>query len=59
LLNPIAANEFNLNLSRYIDTFQEEEEIDLSVVQEEIRRIEEKLSNVQKELRHYLNELNL
>ena len=32
----IAANDYNLNIPRYVDTFEQEEEIDIAAVQMEI-----------------------
>ena len=40
----IEENDFNLNIPRYVDTFEEEEEIDIDAVQLEIDRLEEELS---------------
>jgi type I restriction enzyme M protein len=55
----IEENEFNLNIPRYVDTFEEEEEIDIVTVQEDIRAIETELAEIQKELNKYLEELGL
>ncbi len=51
--------EFNLNIPRYVDTFEEEEEIDISVVQQEIAGIEDELVEVQAQIAGYLKELGL
>lgn len=53
----IAENEFNLNIPRYVDTFEEEPEVDLVAVQKEIDRLEEELKGVQEEMRRHLKEL--
>ena len=37
-LEEIAENDFNLNIPRYVDTFEEEEEIDIAAVQKEIEQ---------------------
>ena len=50
-------NEFNLNIPRYVDTFEEEAEIDIGKVQAEIDKIETELVVVQKQMKKYLNEL--
>ena len=55
----IEENEFNLNISRYVDTFEEEEEIDVREVQMEIDGLEKELAAVQKEMTEYLKELGL
>lgn len=55
----IAENEFNLNIPRYVDTFEEEAEVDIAAVQKEIETLEDELKDVQKEMDNYLKELNL
>jgi len=55
----IQENEFNLNIPRYVDTFEEEEEIDIKAVQEEISKLEAELISTRKEMAHYLKELGL
>lgn len=51
--------EFNLNIPRYVDTFEEEEEIDIAAVQKEIEGLESKLVETRKEMSRYLKELGL
>lgn len=58
-LSEIQEAEFNLNIPRYVDTFEEEEDIDIAEVQKEIRAIEAELAKTQKELNKYLKELGL
>lgn len=58
-LEEIREAEFNLNIPRYVDTFEEEEEIDIPAVQKEIQEIEAELAQTQKELNQYLKELGL
>ena len=36
----IQENEFNLNIPRYVDTLEEEAEVDIAAVQVEIDRLE-------------------
>ena len=55
----IRENDFNLNIPRYVDTFEEEEAIDIGVVQAEIDSLEEELSKVKFRLVGYLEELGL
>ena len=55
----IEENEFNLNIPRYVDTFEEEPEIDITAVQKEIEELEKELAKVQKKMAEYLKELNL
>ena len=53
-LAEIQENDFNLNIPRYVDTFEEEAEIDIVAVQLEIERLEEELKNVQQEMKSQL-----
>ena len=53
----IKENDFNLNIPRYVDTFEEEEEIDIRAVQEEINEIDAELAVVQEQMAGYLKEL--
>ena len=55
----IKENEFNLNIPRYVDTFEEEEEIDIRAVQTRIDELEKELVDVKKEMQKYLNELGI
>ncbi len=55
----IQENEFNLNIPRYVDTFEEEPEIDIPAVQKEIDELEMQLADVQKQMAAYLDELGL
>src|SRR5690606_10207280 len=43
-LQELADNDFNLNIPRYVDTFEEEEEIDVAAVEKEIERLEGELT---------------
>jgi type I restriction enzyme M protein len=53
----IAENDFNLNIPRYVDTFEEEAEIDIVAVQSEIDSLEAELAEVQAKMKAYLKEL--
>ena len=53
----IDENDFNLNIPRYVDTFEEEAEVDITAVQKEIETLEGELKTVQKEMKKYLKEL--
>ncbi|MBF0362757.1 MAG: type I restriction-modification system subunit M [Oligoflexia bacterium] len=56
-LKEIKENDFNLNIPRYVDTFEEEAEIDIKAVQAEINKLEAELVVVQGEMKKYLKEL--
>jgi type I restriction enzyme M protein len=55
----IAENDFNLNIPRYVETFEAEEEIDIAALQLEIAKIEGELSSVRKKMAGYLKELGV
>ena len=55
----IRENEYNLNIPRYVDTFEEEELIDIDEVRANIASIEEELKVVQEQMDRYLRELGL
>lgn len=57
MLEEIREADFNLNIPRYVDTFEEEEEIDIWAVQAEIKEIEAELKEVQDQMADYLKEL--
>ncbi|MBB5469390.1 type I restriction enzyme M protein [Paraburkholderia sp. CI2] len=53
----IAENEFNLNIPRYVDTFEEDVEIDLMVVRKEREQIKAELASLEAQMAAYLHEL--
>ena len=55
----IKENEYNLNIPRYVDTFEEEEIIDIDVVNAEIADLKVKIAEVEKQMAKYLEELGL
>lgn len=55
----IAENGYNLNIPRYVDTFEPEEEIDVAAVQKDIDRIEAELVEVRAKMTGYLKELGV
>jgi type I restriction enzyme M protein len=55
----IAENDFNLNIPRYVDTFEAEEAIDIATLQRDINRIEQELAEVRTKMAAYLRELGV
>ena len=55
----IAANDYNLNIPRYVDTFEAEDQIDLPAVNAEIAALETQLADVKSRMADYLRELGL
>ncbi len=58
-LAEIIANDYNLNISRYISTAMQEEEIDLHAVNAELVEIEQKIVDAARKHNAYLQELGL
>ncbi|MFQ2092477.1 type I restriction-modification system subunit M [Aeromonas taiwanensis] len=56
-LQEIKDNDYNLNIPRYVDTFEEEEEIDLLAVRAEREQLKAQLSELETEMAKYLEEL--
>lgn len=58
-MDEIKANNYNLNIPRYVDTSDTEEEIDLSAVMENIKDIDKEISSVAAELKKSFDELGI
>ena len=58
-LEEIAENDYNLNIPRYVDTFEEEEPIDLERVQKDLNQIDDEIVEVEQEINSYLKELGV
>ncbi len=58
-LDEIRENAFNLNIPRYVDTFEEEEPIDIKAVQEDIITINKEINSIENELLEFFDELGL
>ena len=56
-LDEITENDFNLNIPRYVDTFEEEAEIDLVAVRTERLQLKSELEALEGEMKGYLEEL--
>ena len=55
----IKENDFNLNIPRYIDTFEDEEKVDMKLVSSEIINLEKEIINIKDNISKYLNDLEL
>ena len=58
-LKEIEENDYNLNIPRYVDTFEEEEEIDIKAVMAEIKELEAKRTELDAQIEIYLKELGI
>ncbi|EHU2954004.1 type I restriction-modification system subunit M [Acinetobacter baumannii] len=56
-LQDMKDNDYNLNIPRYVDTFEEEEEIDLVVVRAEREQLKTQLAELEVQMAKYLEEL--
>ena len=56
-LAEIRENDYNLNIPRYVDTFEEEETIDLMAVRRERLQLQQQLAALETEMAGYLEEL--
>jgi type I restriction enzyme M protein len=57
--NEINENDFNLNIPRYVNTFEEEEEIDIQAVQQDITDLEAELITIRAEMTRLLAEVGV
>lgn len=58
-LDEINENDYNLNIPRYVDTFEEEEEIDLDAVVAEIKALDAKSKELDAKINEYTKELGI
>lgn len=58
-LDEIKDNDYNLNITRYIDKSEEEEQVDIESVLQEIGELEEKQEEIKARLHGYLQELGI
>ena len=58
-IDEIKENEYNLNIKRYVDTFEEEEQVDIEEVKKNIEETRNEINRLEDELQKNLKELNL
>lgn len=58
-LEEIAKNDYNLNIPRYVDTFEAEENIDIEAIAQEIKALEERMASTDKTIAQFCAELNI
>ncbi len=56
-LEEIAENDYNLNLSRYVDTTEPEGKIDLKAAIKELRKLEKERAKAEDKMNEFLKEL--
>lgn len=58
-ISEIKENDYNLNISRYVDTYEDEEMVDMDAVAESISNIKVELSKIESEMAKCLKDLGL
>jgi len=58
-LDEIRENDYNMNIPRYVDTFEEEEPVDLDAVVKELEAFDEEIKAVDAEIEKYCVELGI
>nr|WP_102270000.1 type I restriction-modification system subunit M [Vibrio cyclitrophicus]PME40738.1 type I restriction-modification system subunit M [Vibrio cyclitrophicus]PME56804.1 type I restriction-modification system subunit M [Vibrio cyclitrophicus] len=58
-MSEIAENDYNLNIPRYVDTFEEEEAVNLDVVATELTELETKMHSVDTDITGFCSQLNI
>lgn len=58
-IEEIKENDYNLNIPRYVDTFEEEEPVDIEATKANISKIESELASIKSKMSVYLKELGL
>ena len=58
-LDEVIENDYNLNIPRYVDTFEEEEPVDLHAVTQELKALETEMQETGKEIAGYCSELGI
>ena len=58
-LSEIKENDYNLNIPRYVDTFEEEAEINLDAVVSEIRQLDKSSKEIDEKIAAYCDELQI
>ena len=59
LLSDIASNDYNLNIPRYVDTFEVEEDIDIEAIANEIKALDTQMKETDKLIATFCKELNI
>jgi type I restriction enzyme M protein len=58
-LDEVRENDFNLNIPRYVDTFEEEETVDISTVASELKVLEFEIKSTDETIAGFCKELNI
>tara|TARA_R110000737_G_scaffold61221_2_gene88294 strand:+ start:7345 stop:8919 length:1575 start_codon:yes stop_codon:yes gene_type:complete len=58
-LEEIKENDYNLNIPRYVDTFEEEEPVDLTAVSQDLKALEKEIANTDSTIADFCKELGI
>ena len=59
VLDEVRENDYNLNIPRYVDTFEEEEAVDLKVVSDELKGLDVDMKDTDETIAGYCKELGI
>jgi type I restriction enzyme M protein len=59
LLSDVAANDYNLNIPRYVDTFEAEDSIDINAIAQEIKNLDTQMAETDKLIADFCKQLNI
>lgn len=58
-LGEVAENDYNLNIPRYVDTFEEEEPVDLQAVAQELKALDKEMQETDSVIADYCQQLGI
>jgi type I restriction enzyme M protein len=58
-LSEVVENDYNLNIPRYVDTFEEEEPVDLAVVSKELKALEKEMKTTDATIADFCKQLEI
>ena len=58
-LQDVKDNDYNLNIPRYVDTFEAEDEIDLNTIAQQLKDLEQHSQNTDKVIAEFCKELSI
>jgi type I restriction enzyme M protein len=58
-LDEVAENDYNLNIPRYVDTFEEEEPVDLTLVAQQLQTLQQEMQATDTTIADFCNELGI
>lgn len=58
-LSQVAENDYNLNIPRYVDTFEKEDAIDLDTIAGELQKLEREMKETDGVIAVFCNELGI